>query len=111
MIDAANGCPTIKAGGTLITLGTVVGDEREVRVGISGFVACLGATWLTCVVGNGDGVGWRVTGTTGPRAIAQPAVSRPARRAVAGVPTDPPGRSAGTLTGFPLVSILCPACR
>ena len=34
------------------------------------FVACLGATWLTYVVRNQPGSGWRVTGTTGSMAVA-----------------------------------------
>jgi hypothetical protein len=66
----AEGCAEVRGGGILITLGTLDGDDTLVRVGISGFVACLGATWLTYVVQNTVGVGWRVTGTTGARAIA-----------------------------------------
>lgn len=63
-------CAEVRDGGILITLGTVDGDDREVRVGINGFVACDGATWLTYVVHNEPSTGWRVTGTTGSRAIA-----------------------------------------
>jgi hypothetical protein len=52
-----------------MTLGDPVGDAGRVEVALSGFVACLGATWLTYVVVR-DGGGWRVTGTTGPIAVA-----------------------------------------
>jgi len=41
-----------------------------VKVGIFGFFACQGATWLTYVVENQAGTEWTVTGTTGSRAIA-----------------------------------------
>jgi len=34
------------------------------------YVACLGATWLTYVLQDQPGVGWRVTGTTGSMAIS-----------------------------------------
>jgi hypothetical protein len=65
-----DGCPQVRNGGILITLGPADGDGHEVRVAVNGFVACLGATWLTYVVRNQPGAGWRVTGTTGPMAIA-----------------------------------------
>jgi hypothetical protein len=64
-----NGCPQVRDGGILITLGPLNGAGTRVEVGIQGFVACLGATWLTYVVVD-DAGGWRVTGTTGPRSIA-----------------------------------------
>ncbi|GIM97602.1 hypothetical protein [Paractinoplanes toevensis] len=70
VIETRNGCAQVKDDGILITLATVNGDDHEVRVGINGFVACLGATWLTYVVHNEPGSGWRVTGTTGPMAIS-----------------------------------------
>jgi hypothetical protein len=70
VLDDPDGCPKVRNGGILITLGTLKGDDNPVQVGVSGFVACLGATWLTYVVKNEPGTGWRVTGTTGPRAIA-----------------------------------------
>jgi hypothetical protein len=38
-------------------------------VAVNGFVACLGATWLTYVVERDQG-GWAVTGTTGGMAIS-----------------------------------------
>jgi hypothetical protein len=65
-----NGCEEVKDHGILITFGLLDGDDNTVHVGINGFVACHGATWLTYVVRNSSGTGWRVTGTTGPRAIA-----------------------------------------
>ncbi|MEU4244418.1 hypothetical protein [Actinoplanes sp. NPDC026619] len=70
VIETRNGCAQVKDGGILITLGTVNGDDHEVQVPINGFVACLGATWLTYVVYNEPGSGWRVTGTTGSMAIS-----------------------------------------
>ncbi|MGC5020675.1 hypothetical protein [Micromonospora sp. DT47] len=69
-IEKKDGCPQVRDGGILITLGTAMGDDHEVQVAINGFVACLGATWLTYVVQNQRGTGWRVTGTTGPHAIS-----------------------------------------
>jgi hypothetical protein len=69
VVEKKDGCVTVKGGGILVTLGTVDGTGDEVHVGISGYVACLGATWLTYVV-HRDGSTWRVTGTTGPYAIA-----------------------------------------
>ncbi|MFI7430303.1 hypothetical protein ACIBPB_25185 [Micromonospora sp. NPDC049836] len=68
--ETKDGCAQVKDGGILITLGTVTGDGQQAQVPISGFVACLGATWLTYVVQNRPGTGWRVTGTTGPSAIS-----------------------------------------
>jgi hypothetical protein len=59
----------VKPGGILITLGPADGGARRTLVGIEGFVAPDGATWLTYVARN-DGAGWRVTGTTGGRSIA-----------------------------------------
>jgi hypothetical protein len=70
VIETRYGCAQVRDGGILITLGTPNGDDHEVRVGINGFVACLGATWLTYVVQNQPGAGWRVTGTTGTMAVA-----------------------------------------
>jgi hypothetical protein len=70
VIETRDGCPQVRDGGILITLGAVNGDEQKVQVPITGFVACLGATWLTYVVQNRPGSGWQVTGTTGPMAIA-----------------------------------------
>jgi hypothetical protein len=70
VIETKNGCPQVRDGGILVTVGPASGDDREVRVAVNGFVACLGATWLTYVVRNEPGSGWRVTGTTGSMAIA-----------------------------------------
>jgi hypothetical protein len=70
VIEARGGCGQVRNGGILITLGSLAGDGDEVRVGINGWVACLGATWLTYVLRDQPGAGWRVTGTTGSMAIA-----------------------------------------
>ena len=70
VIEARGGCGQVRNGGILITLGPPVGHGGEVHVSINGFVACLGATWLTYVLQDQPGVGWRVTGTTGSMAIA-----------------------------------------
>ncbi|MFC4071852.1 hypothetical protein [Actinoplanes subglobosus] len=70
VLDTTDGCATVRDGGILITLGTIDGDDDQVTVGINGYVACLGATWLTYVVHDQPGTGWNVTGTTGPMAIA-----------------------------------------
>ena len=70
VIDSQNGCAVVKNGGILITLGTIDGDDNQATVGINGFVACLGATWLTYVVRNTPGQGWVVAGTTGTMAVA-----------------------------------------
>ncbi|MCU7730849.1 hypothetical protein ODJ79_44650 [Actinoplanes sp. KI2] len=70
VIETRDGCPQVRDGGILITLGPATGDDHEVRVAVNGFVACLGATWLTYVVHNEPGSGWRVTGTTGSMAIS-----------------------------------------
>lgn len=66
----AKGCGQVRNGGILITLGLPTDHGNEVRVGINGFVACLGATWLTYVLQDQPGAGWRVTGTTGSMAVA-----------------------------------------
>lgn len=70
VVETADGCMHVKDGGILITLGTLNGDSHRVKVAVGGFVTCLGATWLTYVVQNQPGSGWRVTGTTGPIAIS-----------------------------------------
>ena len=70
VIEARGGCGQVRNGGILITLGPPVGHGHEMRVAINGFVACLGATWLTYVLQDQPGVGWRVTGTTGTMAIS-----------------------------------------
>ena len=70
VIEARDGCEQVRNGGILITLGPPSGHGHEVQVAINGFVACLGATWLTYVLQDQPGAGWRVTGTTGSMAIS-----------------------------------------
>jgi hypothetical protein len=70
VIEARDGCGQVRNGGILITLGPPAGHGHEVRVAINGFVACLGAIWLTYVLQDQPGAGWRVTGTTGSMAIS-----------------------------------------
>lgn len=70
VMTADAGCETVKDDGILVTVGPVIGDEERVEVGVNGFVACLGATWLTYVVEHRLRTGWRVTGTTGTMAIS-----------------------------------------
>ena len=70
VVETRDGCGQVKDDAVLITLGPADGDDRRVQVGVHGFVACLGATWLTYVVQHERGTGWRVTGTTGPMAIS-----------------------------------------
>jgi hypothetical protein len=70
VIEARGGCGQVRNGGILITLGPPTGHGHEVQVAINGFVACLGATWLTYVLQDQPGAGWRVTGTTGSMAIS-----------------------------------------
>ena len=70
VIEARGGCGQVRDGGILITLGPPVSHGHEMQVAINGFVACLGATWLTYVLQDQPGAGWRVTGTTGSMAIA-----------------------------------------
>jgi hypothetical protein len=70
VVEANGGCGQVRDGGILITLGPPVRHAREMQVAINGFVACSGATWLTYVLHDQPGVGWRVTGTTGSMAIS-----------------------------------------
>ncbi|HTJ33532.1 MAG TPA: hypothetical protein VL738_09910 [Dactylosporangium sp.] len=70
VVETRDGCAQVKDGGILVTLGPPRGDEDRVTVAVNGFVACLGATWLTYVVRYDPGTGWRVTGTTGTMAVA-----------------------------------------
>ena len=81
VIEARGGCEQVRNGGIVITLGPPAGHGNEVRVAINGFVACLGATWLTYVLRDQPDAGWRVTGTTGSMAIAlRPHAVRASRR-------------------------------
>ncbi|GAA4262881.1 hypothetical protein GCM10022255_102380 [Dactylosporangium darangshiense] len=70
VVETRDGCAQVMDGGILVTLGPPRGDEDRVTVAVNGFVACLGATWLTYVVRHDPGTGWRVTGTTGTMAVA-----------------------------------------
>jgi hypothetical protein len=70
VIEAGHGCWHVKNGAILIVLGPPAGNAGSVRVGINGMVACLGATWLTYVLREQPGGGWRVTGTTGSMAVS-----------------------------------------
>jgi hypothetical protein len=70
VLDTSRACTTVRDGGILITLGFIDGDDDVVTVSVNGFVACLGATWLTYVVHHEPETGWNVTGTTGPMAVA-----------------------------------------
>jgi hypothetical protein len=70
VIEARHGCAQVRNGGILITLGRPASHGHDLQVAINGFVACLGATWLTYVLQDQPGAGWRVTGTTGSMAIS-----------------------------------------
>jgi hypothetical protein len=69
VIDTIDGCPQVRDGGILITLAPVPATGNRVEIAVEGFVACLGAVWLTYIVELTSGT-WHVTGTTGPVAIA-----------------------------------------
>ena len=69
VIVSADGCDVVRDHGVLLLLGPPMANEGSVRVGINGYVACLGATWLTYVVTHQPD-GWQVTGTTGDFAVA-----------------------------------------
>jgi hypothetical protein len=62
-------CTVVRDNGILMVLGPPKRSGSVYHVGVHGFVACLGATWLTYVVEH-SGAGWTVTGTTGPMAVA-----------------------------------------
>ena len=62
-------CGSMPEGAILVTLGEPRGTADRVEVGVSGWVSCVAATWLTYVVER-TAAQWRVTGTTGPMAIA-----------------------------------------
>jgi hypothetical protein len=70
VIEARGGCGQVKNGGILITLGPPAVVGHQVHVAVNGWVACLGATWLTYILQRQPGSGWRVTGTTGTMAIS-----------------------------------------
>jgi hypothetical protein len=69
VIRHQDNCAVVRDGGILITLSRPEGTGDEVRVPIFGYVACLGATWLTYVVAR-SGPEWEVTGTTGTMGIS-----------------------------------------
>jgi hypothetical protein len=68
VVEETDGCAQVRDG-ILITLGEPVGAGDRRTVDVNGFVACLGATWLTYVVERSGGA-WVVTGTDGSIAIA-----------------------------------------
>jgi len=65
VVVVKDGCAQVRDGGIVVQLAPPDGG----KVGVFGFVACLGATWLTYVAER-DGDRWTVTGTTGAGAIA-----------------------------------------
>jgi hypothetical protein len=70
VLDRIDGCARVRGGGIAVTLTrlTVTGPTA-VQVPISGFEACLGATWLTYVIEHQRGHR-RVTGDTGVYGVA-----------------------------------------
>jgi hypothetical protein len=70
VMEAGDGRGQVRNGGILITLGLPVSHGDDVQVAINGFVACLGAIWLTYVLHHQPGAGRQVTGTTGSMAIS-----------------------------------------
>ncbi len=71
VIETKDQCAQVRGGGILIILAPPAGDATRVEVGIHGFVACLGATWMTYVVERTGGrPGPWTAGTTGPMAVA-----------------------------------------
>jgi hypothetical protein len=54
-----HGCARVRDQGILVTLGPLIGIGDRVEVGLNGFVACLGAAWMTYRVGW-TGKGWIV---------------------------------------------------
>jgi len=54
-----HGCARVRDQGILVTLGPLIGTGDRVEVGLNGFVACLGAAWVTYRVGW-TGKGWIV---------------------------------------------------
>lgn len=69
VIRSQDGCDVVRDGGILITLSRPEGTGDRLQVPIFGYVACLGATWLTYVVSR-SGSDWEVTGTTGTMGIS-----------------------------------------
>jgi hypothetical protein len=69
VIEHEDSCAAVRDEGILVTLGEPAGTGDRVTVPTFGYVACLGATWLTYVVER-SGTEWKVTGTTGTTAIS-----------------------------------------
>jgi hypothetical protein len=69
VIEDPHGCAHVRGDGILVTLGPVDGSGDRVQVGINGFVACLGANSLTCLVQR-TGRGWAVSGITAHGPVA-----------------------------------------
>jgi hypothetical protein len=55
----------VNNGRILITLGPPTAYGNDVHVAINGFIACVGRSWLTYILHDQPGVGWRVKSTTG----------------------------------------------
>jgi hypothetical protein len=64
-----DGCTHVRKNGALVTLGIIPDGDEKVEVETGMFIACLACTWLTYVVEH-EGGEWKVTGTTGPIAVA-----------------------------------------
>jgi hypothetical protein len=64
-----DGCDLVRDNGILMIVGPPMTAGDKYQVGVNGFVACSGATWLTYVVEKNYDQ-WRVTGTTGSVAVA-----------------------------------------
>jgi hypothetical protein len=69
VIEHEDTCATVRDEGILVTLSEPEGGGDAVEVPINGYVACLGATWLTYVVKHANDA-WQVTGTTGTMGIS-----------------------------------------
>jgi hypothetical protein len=62
-------CMKVRDDGMLVSMTAPVGDADEVRVGVSGRLSCVEATYVTYKVERSDG-GWRVSGIDGGVGIA-----------------------------------------
>jgi hypothetical protein len=62
VIVGGNRCARVRDQGMLVTLGPPIGIGGQVEVGVNGFVACLGAAWMTYRVGWTE-TGWVVRET------------------------------------------------
>jgi hypothetical protein len=68
VIESPAGCPQVRGGASLVTLGTPVVAGHNRNVAFAEFRACLDGLWLTYVVSPDNG--WHVTGTTGGVSMA-----------------------------------------